>query len=58
LPDPVLLAFHATCAKVAHLSGAGEHIDRAHRDLECLDVLMEDGARSSDVLFYSLSHSL
>ncbi|KAF9064412.1 hypothetical protein BDP27DRAFT_1471999, partial [Rhodocollybia butyracea] len=28
LPDPALLALHATCAKVAHLSGAGEYIDR------------------------------
>ncbi|GAW02658.1 hypothetical protein LENED_004325 [Lentinula edodes] len=37
LPDPALLALHATCAKVAHLSGAGEHIDRVHRDLRHLD---------------------
>ncbi|KAJ4466779.1 hypothetical protein C8R41DRAFT_856243 [Lentinula lateritia] len=56
LPDPALLALHATCAKVAHLSGAGEHIDRVHRDLRRLDVLAEDGG-SSDVLFHALSHS-
>ncbi|KAJ4464853.1 hypothetical protein C8R41DRAFT_859250 [Lentinula lateritia] len=56
LPDPALLALHATCAKVAHLSGAGEHIDRVHRDLRRLDVLAEDGG-SSDVLFHALYHS-
>ncbi|KAJ3914538.1 hypothetical protein F5877DRAFT_50287 [Lentinula edodes] len=56
LPDPALLALHATCAKVAHLSGAGEHIDRVHRDLRHLDVLTENGG-SSDVLFHALYHS-
>ncbi|KAJ3808095.1 hypothetical protein EV368DRAFT_46300 [Lentinula lateritia] len=53
LPDPALLALHASCAKVAYLSGAGEHIDRVHRDLRRLDVLAEDGG-SSDVLFHAL----
>ncbi|KAJ3861459.1 hypothetical protein EV359DRAFT_84301 [Lentinula novae-zelandiae] len=56
LPDPALLALHATCANVAHLSGAGEHIDRVHKDLRHLDVLAEDGG-SSDVLFHALYHS-
>ncbi|KAF9062653.1 hypothetical protein BDP27DRAFT_1233257 [Rhodocollybia butyracea] len=56
LPDPALLALHATCAKVAHLSGAGEYIDRVQRDLQHLDVLAEDGG-SSDVLFHALYHS-
>ncbi|KAF9064042.1 hypothetical protein BDP27DRAFT_1426261 [Rhodocollybia butyracea] len=32
LPDPALLALHATCAKLAHLSGVGEHIDQVERD--------------------------
>ncbi|KAJ3928359.1 MAG: hypothetical protein NXY57DRAFT_964607 [Lentinula lateritia] len=54
LPDPALLALHATCAKVA--SGAGEHIDRVHKDIRHLDVLAEDGG-SSDVLFHALYHS-
>ncbi|KAF9048385.1 hypothetical protein BDP27DRAFT_1243265, partial [Rhodocollybia butyracea] len=53
LPDPALLALHATCAKVAHLSGAGEYIDRVQRDLQHLDVLAEDGG-SSDILFHAL----
>ncbi|KAF9061998.1 hypothetical protein BDP27DRAFT_1484480 [Rhodocollybia butyracea] len=56
LPDPKLLALHATCAKVAHLSGAGEYVDRVQRDFDRLDVLAEDGG-SSDVLFHALYHS-
>lgn len=53
LPDPTLLALHATCAKVAHLSGAGEYVDQVQRDLERSTVLAEDGG-SSDVLFHAL----
>ncbi|GBE87980.1 hypothetical protein SCP_1202060 [Sparassis crispa] len=43
LPDPRLLSLHATCAKVAHLSGAGEYIDAILRDMEELKLLASDG---------------
>ncbi|KAJ3864964.1 hypothetical protein EV359DRAFT_39896 [Lentinula novae-zelandiae] len=55
LPDPALLALHATCAKVAHLSGAGEYIDRVQKYFDRLEVLAEDGG-SSDVIFHALHH--
>lgn len=44
LPSSTYLYIHAACSKVAHLSGAGEHIDKVHlRDLEEIVVLAEDG---------------
>ncbi len=56
LPDPALLALHATCCKVAHLSGAAEHIDQNYRDADEIGVLAEDGT-SGDVLSYALLSS-
>jgi len=44
LPDPRYLALHAACAKVAHLSGAGEYIDTIDRDLDTALVLAHDGS--------------
>jgi len=44
---------HAACAKVAHLSGAGEHIDELDRDMDDLGVLAFDGG-SSAVLVHAL----
>ena len=60
-PDPVhllvpacdLLALHATCCKVAHLSGAAEYIDEIYRDADELGVLSADGT-SGDILSYML----
>ena len=46
LPKPAYLHIHAMCAKVAHLSGASEYIERVLRDLEEICVLAEDGASS------------
>ena len=43
LPDPRYLALHAACAKVAHLSGAGEYIDTFYRDIDTTLVLAKDG---------------
>lgn len=43
------LAIHAACVKVAHLSGAAEHIENVLRRLEDTRVLAEDGG-SSEVL--------
>ncbi|KAF9011275.1 hypothetical protein BDQ17DRAFT_1420670 [Cyathus striatus] len=44
LPSPVYLEIHASCAKVAHLSGAAEYIERITRDFEKMKVLAEDGS--------------
>ena len=48
-----LIALHATCCKVAHLSGAAEYIDRVYRDAERMDVLANDGT-AGDMLSYML----
>ena len=53
VPAPELLALHATCCKVAHLSGATEYIDRVYRDAERMGVLASDGT-AGDILFYAL----
>ena len=53
LPSPAYLAIHAACARVAHLSGAGEHIDRVLRELEHTKVLSKDGA-SAEALEHAL----
>jgi hypothetical protein len=57
VPSPELLALHAACAKVAHLSGAGEQIDKFDRDLDDLRVLAPDGS-SSSVLAHALSNRM
>jgi len=54
LPDPRYLALHAACAKVAHLSGAGEYIDTIDRDIATTMVLAHDGS-SAKVLGEALS---
>ncbi|KAN0082941.1 hypothetical protein V8E55_008736 [Tylopilus felleus] len=55
LPVPAceLLALHATCCKVAHLSGAAEYIDEISRDADRLGVLSADGT-SGDILDFVL----
>ncbi|KAF8447183.1 hypothetical protein L210DRAFT_3641146 [Boletus edulis BED1] len=59
LPVPAreLLALHATCCKVAHLSGAAEYIDEIYRDADELVVLSTDGTSAAilDYLLLSLS---
>ncbi|KAG9308858.1 hypothetical protein JVU11DRAFT_11488 [Chiua virens] len=53
-PDPFLLTLHATCARVAHMSGAAEVFDRVDRDMEESKVLALDGS-SSSLLVHLLS---
>lgn len=48
-PDPDLLALHATCARVAHMSGAAEFFDRLQWDAEETKVLAFNGS-SADLL--------
>jgi hypothetical protein len=50
LPDARLLALHATCARVAHMSGAAEYMDKWDRDVEGMKTLSSDGS-SASVLF-------
>jgi hypothetical protein len=57
LPDPRYLRVHAACAKVAHLSGAGEYIDATFRDTEGIRVLATDGS-SAEALYYALIHEV
>ena len=57
LPSPDLLKLHAACAKVAHLSGAGELIDDIQRDMESTPVLNENGT-SANLLSRALLFSL
>ena len=42
LPDACSLALHTTCAKVTHLSGAGQYIDDVDRDIDTIPVLAKD----------------
>ncbi|KAJ7649717.1 hypothetical protein FB45DRAFT_858718 [Roridomyces roridus] len=44
LPEPRLLALHAVCVRVAHMSGAAEALDEFDRDVEETSVLAENGA--------------
>ena len=57
LPDPRYLALHAACAKVAHLSGAGEYIDAVSRDIDTTLVLAKDGS-SAKLLAEAMSSIL
>jgi len=43
-PDPQLLALHATCARVAHMSGAAEFFNKLEWDAEETRVLAFDGS--------------
>ncbi|KAJ7164800.1 hypothetical protein C8R43DRAFT_988552 [Mycena crocata] len=54
LPDPQLLALHAVCARVAHMSGAGEVLDEFDREVEEMRVFARDGA-SANLLYMKLS---
>ncbi|KAI5999981.1 hypothetical protein EDD15DRAFT_2362512 [Pisolithus albus] len=57
LPNPAYLAIHAACVKVAHLSGATEHIEEVLRRLEDTFVLAEDGG-SSEILYTAILSSM
>ena len=43
-PDPQLLALHATCTRVAHMSGAAKFLDQLQWDGEETNVLAFDGS--------------
>ena len=54
LPSPEYLKIHAACAKIAHMSGAGEYIEQILRDLEDMKILSEDGT-SAELLEHLLA---
>lgn len=43
-PDPRLLALHAICARVAHMSGAVNFFDQLEWDVDEMNVLASDGS--------------
>ncbi|KAH9175894.1 hypothetical protein EDB89DRAFT_235099 [Lactarius sanguifluus] len=51
LPNPDYLEIHAACCRVAHLSGAGEYMDKVLDDLEDARVLSEDGSTAHMLSF-------
>ncbi|KAK7047843.1 hypothetical protein VNI00_006171 [Paramarasmius palmivorus] len=53
LPDPKLLALHATCARVAHMSGVAKVLNEWDRDLDEKKVLAADGS-DMDMFKYAL----
>ena len=61
-PDPQLLALHATCARVAHMSGAAKFFNQMQWDAEETDVLAFDGSSagllSSLISPFSVIHGI
>lgn len=53
MPNPDLLDLHATCAKVANLSGAADHFDEIDRGMDNITVLATDGS-GIDVLDHAI----
>ncbi|KAI0749190.1 hypothetical protein C8Q80DRAFT_1119548 [Daedaleopsis nitida] len=51
-PDHRIIALHAACAKIAHMSGAVEHLRELYRDTESIAVMTEPNAT------YELSRAL
>jgi len=43
-PDPRIIALHAACAKIAHMSAAAEPLEVVFRNPESIRVLTDDGA--------------
>lgn len=58
LPDPGLLALHAVCARVAHMSGAAEYFHKLEWDSEDTTVLSEDSLPLLDNLLSPFAVSI
>lgn len=43
-PHPHLLALHAACTRIAHMSGAAEHLEEIFRDREDIKEMTEPNA--------------
>ncbi|KAK0472331.1 hypothetical protein IW261DRAFT_1405221 [Armillaria novae-zelandiae] len=57
LPDRRYFQLHDACARIAHLSGAGDIVEQLLRDMEDMKVLAEDGG-SNQLLSLVLSSRL
>ncbi|TFY81523.1 hypothetical protein EWM64_g2485 [Hericium alpestre] len=51
-PDPDIIALHAACARIAHMSGAAEYLRELYRDVDNIAVMTEPNAA------YELSRAL
>ncbi|ESK81357.1 hypothetical protein Moror_16697 [Moniliophthora roreri MCA 2997] len=58
LPDPQILAIHATCARVAQMSGAAKYMDEYDQELDNSTVLAADGSSAAFFNQLLLSASL
>ncbi|KAJ3831661.1 hypothetical protein F5878DRAFT_549262, partial [Lentinula raphanica] len=56
IPSSKLLALHAACAKVIHLSGAGKYIEEIDDNEETIGVLASNGG-SSEILTHAILQS-
>ena len=45
-PDGDMIALHATCAGIAHMSGAAEHLREFYRDMDTIAVMTDPQAPS------------
>ncbi|KAH9919726.1 uncharacterized protein B0H18DRAFT_626457 [Fomitopsis serialis] len=43
-PHPCLIALHATCARIAHMSGAAEHLHECFRETDNISAMTEPTA--------------
>ncbi len=57
LPSCRYFQLHDACAKIAHLSGAGEVVEQLSQDLGDVQVLAEDGGSHYLLSLALLSHS-
>ncbi|KAI0654426.1 hypothetical protein C8Q70DRAFT_925846 [Cubamyces menziesii] len=57
VPNPRYLHIHATCCRIAHMSGAADYLDLVLRDIEESQVLAEDGT-SADTLTFAIHRRL
>ncbi|KAI0323470.1 hypothetical protein GY45DRAFT_1211893, partial [Cubamyces sp. BRFM 1775] len=53
LPSPKYLRIHAACCRIAHMSGAAEHLDLVYGEMGELKDLAHDGT-FADVLSYAI----
>lgn len=56
VPSRTYLELHAACARVAHLSGAGECIDRLYRENEDRQPFGADGGSVDILETFELEH--
>ena len=43
-PDPKIIALHAACARIAHMSGAMEHLRELYRETDDISIMTKPNA--------------